>query len=78
MSISLWGRRCRLVPTDLDEAADNAHAGANKRSLSPATASGAGSAGYRYALTDLGRDRAGQYFDISRYVGPAPVPIDWK
>jgi hypothetical protein len=38
-------------------------------------ASGAGSAGYRYVLTDLGRDRAGQYFDISRYVGPAPVPL---
>ncbi|CAN5558422.1 AAA family ATPase [soil metagenome] len=38
-------------------------------------ASGAGSAGYRYALTDLGRDRAGQFFDINRYVGPAPVPL---
>ncbi len=38
-------------------------------------ASGAGSAGYRYALTDLGRDRAGQFFELSRYVGPAPVPL---
>ena len=38
-------------------------------------ASGAGSAGYRYALTDLGRDRAMQFFDMSRYVGPAPVPL---
>ncbi|MBE3033321.1 MAG: ATP-binding protein [Actinobacteria bacterium] len=38
-------------------------------------ASGAGSAGYRYALTDLGRDRAGQFFDVNRYVGPAPVPL---
>jgi hypothetical protein len=38
-------------------------------------AAGAGNAGYRYVLTDLGRDRAGQYFDISRYVGPAPVPL---
>jgi len=38
-------------------------------------ASGAGSAGYRYALTDLGRDRANQFFDLSRYVGPAPVPL---
>src|SRR5262245_28383578 len=38
--------------------------------------SGAGSAGYRYILTDLGRDRAGQYLDICRYVGPAPVPLD--
>jgi hypothetical protein len=38
-------------------------------------ASGAGNAGYRYALTDLGRDRANQFFEISRYVGPAPVPL---
>jgi hypothetical protein len=38
-------------------------------------ASGAGSAGYRYALTDLGRDRANQFFELSRYVGPAPVPL---
>ena len=38
-------------------------------------ASGAGSAGYRYALTDLGRDRAMQFLDLNRYVGPAPVPL---
>jgi hypothetical protein len=38
-------------------------------------AGGAGTAGYRYALTDLGRDRALQFLDISRYVGPAPVPL---
>src|SRR5262245_57758903 len=38
-------------------------------------ASGAGSAGYRSALTDLGRDRATTYLDMSRYVGPAPVPL---
>ncbi len=38
-------------------------------------ASGAGNAGYRYALTDLGRDRANQFFEISRYVGAAPVPL---
>jgi hypothetical protein len=38
-------------------------------------ASGAGHAGYRYSLTDLGRDRANQFLDISRYVGPAPVPL---
>jgi hypothetical protein len=37
--------------------------------------SGAGAAGYRYVLTDLGRDRAGQFLDICRYVGPAPVPL---
>ncbi len=39
-------------------------------------AAGVGSAGYRYALTDLGRDRANQFLDQSRYVGPAPVPLD--
>jgi len=38
-------------------------------------ASGNGSAGYRYALTDLGRDRAEQYRDANQYVGPAPVPL---
>jgi hypothetical protein len=38
-------------------------------------ATGSGSAGYRYSLTDGGRDRARQYFDASQYVGPAPVPL---
>jgi hypothetical protein len=36
---------------------------------------GSGTAAYRYALTDLGRDRARQYFDANQYVGPAPVPL---
>ena len=36
---------------------------------------GVGTAGYRYALTDLGRDRANQFLDICRYVGPAPVAL---
>jgi hypothetical protein len=36
----------------------------------------AGAAGYRYALTDLGRDRARQYLDSNQYVGPAPVPLE--
>ncbi len=38
-------------------------------------ASGSGTAGYRYALTDLGRDRAQQYLNSNQYVGPAPVPL---
>lgn len=38
-------------------------------------ATGSGSAGYRYALTAVGRGRARQYFDASQYVGPAPVPL---
>ena len=36
---------------------------------------GSGTAGYRYALTDLGRERARQYLDVSHYVGAAPVPL---
>jgi DNA-binding PadR family transcriptional regulator len=39
-------------------------------------AAGNGSSGYRYALTDLGRERAVDYLEMSRYVGPAPVPLD--
>src|SRR5258706_8332030 len=38
-------------------------------------ASGTGTAGYRYALTDTGRDRALRYFEACGYVGPAPVPL---
>jgi hypothetical protein len=37
--------------------------------------SGSSSAGYRYALTDLGRDRTRSYLDINQYVGAAPVPL---
>jgi hypothetical protein len=38
-------------------------------------AAGTGTSTYRYALTDGGRDRAQQCFEISRYVGAAPVPL---
>ena len=38
-------------------------------------ASGTGTAGYRYMLTDLGRERANTFFGINTYVGPAPVPL---
>jgi hypothetical protein len=38
-------------------------------------ATGSSSASYRYALTDLGRDRARQYLDINQYTGAAPVPL---
>ena len=38
-------------------------------------AGGVGTAGYRYVLTDLGRNRANQFLDLCRYVGPAPVPL---
>jgi hypothetical protein len=38
-------------------------------------ATGSGSASYRYALTDLGRDRARQFLDANSYSGAAPVPL---
>ena len=38
-------------------------------------ATGSGSASYRYALTDLGRDRTRQYLEINSYIGPTPVPL---
>ena len=39
------------------------------------SAGGMGTAGYRYTLTDAGRDRANRYFEACGYVGPAPVPL---
>lgn len=38
-------------------------------------ATGTGTAGFRFVLTDLGRDRARQYLDANQYVGAAPVPL---
>lgn len=39
-------------------------------------AGGMGTAGYRYGLTDGGRDRARACLDACGYVGPAPVPLN--
>jgi len=36
---------------------------------------GSGSASYRYALTDAGRERARLYLDVNHYVGPVPVAL---
>jgi hypothetical protein len=38
-------------------------------------ASGSGAASYRYNLTDVGRERALQFFEINHYVGPTPVSL---
>jgi hypothetical protein len=46
-----------------------------ERLLEVRGATGTGSAGYRYTLTDLGRDRTREYLAINGYVGPAPVPL---
>ena len=40
------------------------------------SATGHSRSGYRYDLTDEGRARARSALEASRYVGPAPVPLD--
>jgi hypothetical protein len=47
-----------------------------ERQIEVKGATGSGSASYRYALSDLGRERARQYLDVCQYIGPAPVPLD--
>jgi hypothetical protein len=47
----------------------------NERLMEVRGAKGAGTAGYLYALTDLGRERARQYLAINQYSGAAPVPL---
>ena len=65
--------RMRLPFTILEPIIERLRA---ERQMEVRGAGGAVAASYRYGLTDLGRDRAQQYFSISRYVGPAPVPLD--
>jgi hypothetical protein len=47
----------------------------NERLIEVKGATGSGPASYRYALTDLGRERTKQYIDANQYVGPTPVPL---
>ena len=47
-----------------------------ERQIEVRGAAGAGTAGYKYALTDVGRDRARQYMEVNAYTGPAPVPLE--
>ncbi|MBI4264011.1 MAG: ATP-binding protein [Acidobacteria bacterium] len=64
--------RVRLPYPILEPLVERARA---ERLIEVRGAGGAGSASYRYALTDLGRDRGRQYLDVNQYVGPAPVPL---
>ena len=65
--------RIRLRYSMLEPLVEGARA---ERLIEVRGATGSGSASYRYALTDLGRDRARQYFDANHYVGPAPVSLE--
>ena len=65
--------RVRLPYALLEGIIEHARA---ERLVEVRSASGMGTAGYRFGLTDGGRDRAGRCFEACGYVGPAPVPLD--
>ena len=60
--------RLRVAYAILERMVDGARA---EKLVEVRGAAGTGTAGYRYALTDLGRDRARQFPDVNQYVGPA-------
>jgi hypothetical protein len=64
--------RVRLPFTMLEPLVEHARA---ERLIEVRGANGSGAASYRYSLTDLGRERALQFFEINHYVGPAPVTL---
>jgi hypothetical protein len=64
--------RMRLPYAMLDPLVERLRA---ERLIEVRGAAATGASSYRYALTDLGRDRAQQFFENSLYVGPAPVPL---
>jgi hypothetical protein len=64
--------RLRLPYAILEPLIERARA---ERLIEVKGSAGSGTAGYRYALTDLGRDRGRQYLDANQYIGPAPVPL---
>jgi hypothetical protein len=72
LSGSTLADRLRLPYSILEPLIERARA---ERLIEVKGASGTGTAAYRYALTDLGRDRARQYLDANQYAGAAPVPL---
>src|SRR5206468_10716730 len=68
----LLAERMRLGYTMLEPLIERLRA---ERQIEVRGTTGSGTAGFRYTLTDLGRERALQYLDINHYIGPAPVPL---
>ena len=68
----VMAERLRLPFTMLEPLVEHARA---ERLVEVRGAAVSTAAHYRYALTDLGRDRARQFLEINQYVGPAPVPL---
>ena len=64
--------RLRLPFTIIEPLMERARA---ERLIEVRGASGSGTASYRFALTDLGRDRAQRYLEASHYCGAAPVSL---
>jgi hypothetical protein len=64
--------RVRLPYTVLEPLVERARA---ERLIEVRGADGVSSASYRYALTELGRDRARQFLAGCQYSGAAPVPL---
>jgi hypothetical protein len=64
--------RLRLPFTMIEPLIEHARA---ERLVEVRGAAVSSAAHYRYALTDLGMERARQFFEINHYVGPAPVPL---
>jgi hypothetical protein len=64
--------RVRLPYAVLEPLVERARA---ERLIEVRGADGVASASYRYALTELGRDRAQQFLAVCQYTGPAPVPL---
>ncbi|HSL20284.1 MAG TPA: hypothetical protein VK886_02025 [Vicinamibacterales bacterium] len=73
MSGSGLSDRLRLPYALIEPIIDHARA---EKLIEVKGAGGAGTAGYRYAQTDLGRERALRFLDMCSYIGPAPVPLD--
>jgi hypothetical protein len=69
--LALAARLCLPYPL-VEPIVEHARA---ERMIEVRGAAGSGTAGFRYALTDLGRDRAAQYLAANQYVGPVPVPL---
>jgi hypothetical protein len=72
LSGSILADRLRLAYMLLEHLVDHLRV---EKLIEVRGAAGTGTAAYRYALTDLGRDRARQYLDANSYIGPAPVPL---
>lgn len=72
LSGTMLAERLRLPFSVLEPLIESLRA---ERLIEVRGAAGTGTAGFRFVLTDLGRDRARQHLEANQYVGPAPVPL---